>query len=193
MYNTFINLSARCATCVELDGVLSVGGSWHGNCCHNTFLNSNLDATKVGMILKNCDNNTFVETAVFQRDGDWAIQLHQNCRANYFYHVQGRVLYDGCGSNFIWGYDRENGQPLPYAVSVTDINFFSARGNNYFINPTTFGICQMGGLQDDDWGGVMYPSFAFTKTPQVGNAIGVCKTDDNLTRYFGKVTVDING
>lgn len=116
MYNTFANIRVdRCTSCVVIDG--GVFGDFSGNACHNTFTNLSLDAYGTSLKLGDSDNNTFLEVYCYRRSGDWDIQLGEKCRSNYFYHVQGRILTSGGYNNWVFGYDRENGQKMPYLTS----------------------------------------------------------------------------
>ena len=140
MYNTFTNIRVdRCNFGVSLNG--GTFGNLSGNACHNTFINLNLDANDTCLQLNDCDNNTFVETYCYNRGGDWGVTFNTNSRSNVFYHLQGRALCAGGFNNWIYGYDRENGQKMPYLTSgslyviTSDGAFLNASedGNAYIV------------------------------------------------------------
>lgn len=145
MYNTFTNIRVdRCTFGVTMDG--GIYGAYSGNCCHNTFVNLNLDAFDICLVLGDTDNNTFVETYCYNRGGDWSAKFAEKCRSNFFYHFQGRALSQGGHNNWIYGYDRENGQKMPYLtkgslyVITSDGAFLkqTEQGNAYILHGTTY-------------------------------------------------------
>lgn len=145
MYNTFTNIRVdRCQFGVTIDG--GIYGSYSGNCCHNTFVNLNLDTFDTCLVLGDSDNNTFVETYCYNRGGDWSVKFDNKSRSNYFYHFQGRALAAGGTNNWIYGYDRENGQQMPYRtggslyVITSDGAYFAATedGNAYIVRDQNY-------------------------------------------------------
>ena len=145
MYNTFTNIRVdRCTAGMTMDG--GIYGTYSGNCCHNTFVNLNLDAFDACLVLGDTDNNTFVETYCYNRGGDWSVKFKEKCRSNFFYHFQGRALTQGGKNNWIYGYDRENGQKMPYLtkgslyVITSDGAFLkqTEQGNAYILHGTTY-------------------------------------------------------
>lgn len=143
MFNHFQNLSItnhlETASGIRLDGnVLDKNNidAGAGNTCHNTFTNTHLWVTKNWNIeLLDCDNNSFYMLYCFKVDTKTSqiyfgynaatynaayIPGHGCARSNYVYHCQGSI-YASAGptssapqcKNYIYGYDRENGQPLP--------------------------------------------------------------------------------
>lgn len=145
MYNTFTNIRVdRCTVGVAMDG--GIYGAYSGNCCHNTFVNLNLDAFDACLIMGDTDNNTFVETYCYNRGGDWSVKFEEKCRSNFFYHFQGRALTEGGRNNWIYGYDRENGQKIPYLTGgslylVTSDGAFlqqNEQGNAYIIRDRNY-------------------------------------------------------
>lgn len=126
MFNTIIGYgSVRCDTGIHLYGGSS--GNFGGNACHNLFMDIGLDTYSVGILLDDSDNNTFIKCYCFQRGGDWAYQFNRNARSNYFYHLQGRVLTNNGKNNWIYGYDRENGQGMPYCPAGS-LNIITSDG-----------------------------------------------------------------
>lgn len=147
MYNTFTNIRVdRCTHGVTMDG--GIYGSYSGDCCHNSFVNLSLDAFDTCLVLGDTDNNTFVETYCFNRGGDWSVKFGTACRSNYFYHFQGRAITQGGRNNWIYGYDRENAQKLPYLESgslyvITSDGAFlkqTEQGNAYILQGKTYGF-----------------------------------------------------
>lgn len=146
MYNTFTNIRVdRCMYGVTMDG--GIYGSYSGNCCHNSFINLNLDAFDICLVLGDADNNTFIETYCYNRGGEWGVKFKSKCRSNYFYHFQGRALTESGRNNWIYGYDRENGQKLPYLngtgslyVITSDGAFLkqNEQGNAYILQGKTY-------------------------------------------------------
>ena len=145
MYNTFTNIRVdRCTYGVTMNG--GIYGSYSGNCCHNTFTNLNLDAFDICLVLGDTDNNTFVETYCYNRGGDWSVKFGEKCRSNFFYHFQGRAISQGGRNNWIYGYDRENGQKMPYLTNgslyvITSDGAFlkqTEQGNAYILHGTTY-------------------------------------------------------
>ena len=145
MYNTFTNIRVdRCTSGVTMDG--GIYGTYSGNCCHNTFVNLNLDAFDTCLVLGDTDNNTFVETYCYNRGGEWSVKFVEKCRSNFFYHFQGRALSQGGRNNWIYGYDRENGQEMPYLtkgslyVITSDGAFLkqTEQGNAYILHGTAY-------------------------------------------------------
>lgn len=142
MFNHFQNLSIRneleSASCLRLDGTvldkynINAGA---GNSCHNTFTNTHLWVNKNWNVeFLDCDNNSFYMLYCFKIDkssqmyfgynadtyNSAYIPRHGCARSNYIYHCQG-TIYASAGptsnapecKNYIFGYDRENGQVLP--------------------------------------------------------------------------------
>lgn len=145
MYNTFTNIRVdRCQYGVTMDG--GIYGQYSGNCSHNSFVNLNLDDFDTCLVLGDTDNNTFVETYCYNRGGDWSAKFGNKCRSNYFYHFQGRALTEGGRNNWIYGYDRENGQKLPYLTAgslyiITSDGAFlkqTEQGNAYILHGKTY-------------------------------------------------------
>lgn len=145
MYNVFTNIRVdRCTFGVTMDG--EIYGSYSGNCCHNSFVNLNLDAFDSCLVLGDADNNTFVETYCYNRSGDWSVKFGNKSRSNYFYHLQGRALTEGGCNNWIYGYDRENAQKVPYLTSgslyvITSDGAFlkqTEQGNAYILQGKTY-------------------------------------------------------
>lgn len=95
------------------------------NAAHNTFRKISLLFSGDGVLLDNCDNNTFfgVWTWRTQRQSTGrgrGVVLGKDARSNYFYHLQpdfgvfaGGSETSSSTSNTVMGYDRENGQPFP--------------------------------------------------------------------------------
>lgn len=145
MFNTIIGYgSVRCNTGIYLHG--GSNGDFGGNACHNLFMDISFDTYGNGVAMDDCDNNTFIKCYCFQRGGDWAYQLNAGARSNYFYHVQGRIYSNGGKNNWVYGYDRENGQAMPYCpagslnVMVSDGVFLMQRDgeNRYFQSGTDY-------------------------------------------------------
>lgn len=108
----------------------------NGNSCHNTFMNCHFWVTKNWNVeFLDCDNNSFYMLYCFKTDKTTSqIYFGYNAdtynpsynprsgcaRSNYIFHCQGSI-YASAGpdknapecKNYVFGYDRENGQPLP--------------------------------------------------------------------------------
>jgi hypothetical protein len=126
MFNVFQNIHlSRCPV------PLWIGGNAYGNSCHNTFVNLILDYTTTGLDMYDCDNNHFSMIYTFRRSGSgYAIILNDaSTRSNYFYHVQGPIWAKTGSKNFVFGYDRENGQARPTVDSGAEL-FWTENGNN---------------------------------------------------------------
>jgi hypothetical protein len=129
--NTFIQLQCRGVRGIELVGV--IGGSWHNN-----WINTKIDYTgNEGILLEQCDNNSFYQTFAYRRSGSgpgvrWSYPgsgLGPN--SIFFYHLQGEiviganVLYPGA----VYGFDQSNGQSFPtipndieFAITTNGLN-----------------------------------------------------------------------
>lgn len=129
MYNTFIGCRIiRCRTCYKLDGKATSGG-FSGNTCHNTFMGCSADCMDSGWVLGDCDNNGIFDAYIFQRTGEWAMQIEEGARSNFIYHFQGRIINKSSGTNMVFGYDRENGQKVPYSLQgAGNLRFLTSDG-----------------------------------------------------------------
>lgn len=132
------------ASCLRLDGNaldknnINAGA---GNSCHNTFTNTQLWTVmkNYNLQLLDCDNNSFYMLYCFRIDYDTKhiyfgynpdiynesyIPGHGCARSNYFYHCQGSIFASAGPTktaptlkNYVYGYDRENGQKLPVTIN----------------------------------------------------------------------------
>ena len=147
MFNHFQNLAIRCsaangASCMRLDGTVidknnpNAGG---GNTCHNTFTNTFLWVNNNWNVeFNDCDNNSFYMLYCFKVvQTSYQIYFGYNinaynprfrgtgcARSNYIYHCQGSIFASAGPTrtapecrNFVYGYDRENGQPMPIVAN----------------------------------------------------------------------------
>jgi len=151
MFNNFQSISIwnelDSASCIRLDGSVLDSNNINagaGNSCHNTFTNTHLWVTKNWNIeFLDCDNNSFYMLYCFKVDTTSSqiyfgynssiynptyIPRHGCARSNYIYHCQGSI-YASAGpdknapvcKNYIFGYDRENGQPAPLTTNNAKI------------------------------------------------------------------------
>lgn len=135
------------SSCLRLDGTVLDKNNINagaGNACHNTFTNTHLWVKNNWNVeFLDCDNNSFYMLYCFKVDSKTSqiyfgynqntynasyIPRHGCARSNYIYHCQGSI-YASAGptskapecKNYIFGYDRENGQPLPITTNNAKI------------------------------------------------------------------------
>lgn len=128
--NCYIGTASNGKTCLWMTGVGAT------NACHNTFINLHIDhaGTRHGLVLGNCDNNTFVDLMITRGTGTGAgVRCDPTEQANFpstnvFYHLQA-----GAGGwvqpnttviapAMVWDYQLDNGQPYP-VLNGTLLNY----------------------------------------------------------------------
>jgi hypothetical protein len=127
-HNLIEGFFASVVSCiVKMDGATS-----HlCNCAHNVFTRlggvfglNNSALPGINMI--DADNNIFTGTFLYRQSGGtgYGVKFDTRARANYFFQLESSDGGVRCedpnvagGSNVIFGYDRENGQPAPSFAS----------------------------------------------------------------------------
>ena len=139
-WNTFINIAINCfgnKACIWVSGSPGVG-----NACHNTFINTRLAFGNTGIghgiILGDCDNNSFLMTYMFDSGAAIGYGVYVDTTEqigfpsnNQFFHLQASTKGWFQPSTTIlspasiFGYAQDNGQPTPI-TNGTFLNFITA-------------------------------------------------------------------
>ena len=152
---------------------LHVTGTGVQNTAHNVFrdLQINYSGGATGLHLGYSDNNSFHMVFVNRIDGVAGKGVYADPsedpafpEGNYFYHLQagqdGWQQPNNTPRNYIYGYDRSNGQPLPSLGATNSLLFFT-EGANLWMGTQKF-------VKDDDaWS---------TYTPAVSAGAGTITT-----------------
>lgn len=123
MFNSFFNITCNNNTY----GVRMVSNNINNNACHNLFVKCQMRSADSSLDLGWCDNNTFID--VWTGGGNFGLTLRGidsenagEAASNYFYHFQGSVVNNALSSsNFIYDFDRENGQGIPIDNSPNQV------------------------------------------------------------------------
>jgi len=149
LFNRFYNLNIRnVGVGISMNyGNLSVGSDIN----QNSFYSTQIAFKTYGIELVCEDNNTFVDTALYQQSGSgYGVYIHANntgggatCvaapQSNYFFHLQASTggFYTDTNSQTVIGYDKANAEPSPV---------FSGTGGGYFSGIFMTGSSFGGGL-----------------------------------------------
>jgi len=146
---------------LELDGEASANDL--SNSCHNLFLRTELEFSNgYGFYGGDGDNNTFVDFRAYRRAGKagQGAFFSKKFRANYFFHMQSdggltadhdAANYPLYSNNFISGYDRENGQPVPTRINGAYLTWSDKNGDSLQFGTatasgfTTYGTSNLNG------------------------------------------------
>ncbi|MEW5306681.1 MAG: hypothetical protein WDW36_009131 [Sanguina aurantia] len=149
LFNLFENIQVRS----NRDGVTLDSATATANVCHNSFVNLCIYHSGYALTMYNCDNNRFSMVWCMAAGGSTGADILLSsplCRANYFYHSQGRISAVGGSYNAVWGYDRENGQRPPL-VDATSRLFCQEHGSEAFLTREALSHSGLSAFVEGDW------------------------------------------
>lgn len=125
-FNVFVNVGVG-SSAGRPDIALHLQNASGANVTHNRFFGlrlayNNANASNRGILDEGNDNNSFYSTFLFSPSGGSGMGVElkalngQDCRSEFFFHIEpdkGFTVDATTRNNWVYGYDTENGQPLP--------------------------------------------------------------------------------